>query len=159
MNVLNNTINRLEQLIREMPEKVKSIPVDELEKIPAPGKWSKKEIIGHLSDSAVNNIARFIRAQFETGPFNIISYNQDNWVRANNYGKADAGNIIKYWVSLNTQILEILRNIPEQKLAVICNMGNAAFRNGETEKSLLWLIEDYIVHMEYHLKQILGDKF
>jgi hypothetical protein len=29
----------------------------------APGKWSRKEIVGHLIDSAANNHARFVKAQ------------------------------------------------------------------------------------------------
>ena len=29
----------------------------------APGNWSKKEILGHLLNSAVNNHHRFVRAQ------------------------------------------------------------------------------------------------
>ena len=30
---------------------------------PAPNKWSKKEILGHLIDSAANNHQRFMRLQ------------------------------------------------------------------------------------------------
>ncbi|MBK9046740.1 MAG: hypothetical protein IPL74_08565 [Bacteroidetes bacterium] len=40
-------------------------------------KWSKKEILGHLIDSATNNHQRFVRGQFETVP--EISYDQNNW--------------------------------------------------------------------------------
>ena len=35
---------------------------------PAPDKWSKKEILGHLVDSAANNHQRFVRLQLEHAP-------------------------------------------------------------------------------------------
>ncbi len=42
-----------------------------------PNKWSKKEIIGHLINSATNNHQRFVRCQFETIP--KIVYDQNKW--------------------------------------------------------------------------------
>ncbi len=32
------------------------------------GKWSAKQVIGHLIDSAVNNLGRIVRMQIEEGP-------------------------------------------------------------------------------------------
>lgn len=157
MNVLINTVNRLEQLIREVPEKIRGIKKEEFEFKPGPEKWSRKEILGHLCDSAINNLSRFVRAQFEPQPFQVVSYEQDEWVPANNYQKMETEDLFTYWVTLNSQIVRIVKNIPEEKLAVVCDLGNAAFREGEITKNLLWLIEDYLVHMEYHLKQITGE--
>jgi len=154
MNILNNTINRLNSLINEVPGKIKQINSDNLSYKKSPGKWSKKEILGHLCDSAVNNLSRFVRAQFEEQPFKITPYAQDDWVRINHYNEMETGELLDYWVSLNKQIVQIISNIPEEKLAVQIELGDAAFREGESEKNLLWLIEDYVVHMEYHLKQV-----
>lgn len=154
MNILNNTINRLNSLINEVPGKIKQINFDDLSYKKSPGKWSKKEILGHLCDSAVNNLSRFVRAHFEEQPFKITPYAQDDWVRINHYNEMETGELLDYWVSLNKQIVQIISNIPEEKLAVQIELGDAAFREGESEKNLLWLIEDYVVHMEYHLKQV-----
>ena len=154
MNVLNNTINRIIYLVNEVPAKIINIDAALLSKKPAPDKWSKKEILGHLCDSAVNNLSRFIRAQFEEQPFKIVPYEQNHWVKRNNYQETDINDIIEYWVVLNKRIAFIISNIPEETLGILCNLGNAAFREGEIEKNLLWLIEDYVVHMEYHLRQI-----
>ena len=44
----------------------------------SPGKWRKKEILGHMVDSAQNNIRRFIVAGYEENP--KIVYDQDKWV-------------------------------------------------------------------------------
>ncbi|MBZ0202916.1 MAG: DinB family protein [Ignavibacteria bacterium] len=154
---MNNSINRISYLIDEIPVRIKSVKAEILSKKPAPDKWSKKEILGHLCDSAVNNLSRFIRAQFEPEPFKVIPYAQNEWVELNNYQKMDIEAILVYWVTLNKQIVHIVSNISEAKLGVVCNLGNAAFREGEIEKNLLWLFEDYLIHMEYHLRQIIED--
>ena len=62
--------------------------------------------------------------------------------------------LLNYWVIVNKQIVQIITNIPEEKLAGTIVFGDDAFREDKSEKNLLWLIEDYVVHMEYHLKQI-----
>jgi hypothetical protein len=156
MNVLNNIINRLNYLIGEVPQKIANIPGDELAQKKTPGKWSKKEILGHLCDSAVNNLGRFIRAQFEQ-PFQALGYEQDDWVRCNHYQDLPKNDIVDFWKSINNRIVHVISKIPEEKLAVICNVGNTAFRDEGENKTLLWLIEDYVVHMEYHLNQIIEE--
>jgi len=156
MNVLYNVTNRMTGLIERIPGSIKEISASELEFKRAPGKWSKKEILGHLCDSAINNLSRFVRAQFEEQPFKIEPYAQDDWVKLNNYRETGIEVIINYWVTLNRQIINIISIMPEDKLSVKCDLGQAAFREGEADKTLLWLIDDYLVHMEYHLRQITG---
>lgn len=157
MNVINNSINRLNYLVKEIPLKIKEIAGAELTKRPAQGKWSKQEIIGHLCDSAINNLSRFIRAQFENEPFKVVPYEQDEWVSLNHYNEMKTDDVLTYWAAINKQIVQIILNIPEGKLAVKCELGNAAFREDAVDKTLLWLIEDYVVHMEYHLRQVVGE--
>src|SRR5437762_2284569 len=68
---------------------------------PSVNKWSKKEIIGHLVDSAQNNIRRFITAQYEDHP--RIIYNQDKWVEINHWQDYDLEDLIRLWYLLNKQ--------------------------------------------------------
>lgn len=157
MNVMTNIINRINYLVTSVPEKVRVIPENELSNKPKPEKWSKKEILGHLCDSVFNNHSRFVRAQFEPEPFKVIPYEQNQWVKLNSYQTMNTNDVINLWVTLNRQIINVLAIIPEDKLGVVCDLGTAAFREGEVEKTLLWLIEDYVVHMEYHLKQIVTE--
>ena len=154
MNVINNTINRMNFLILDVSERINNYSEDELSAKPNPVKWSKKEILGHLCDSATNNLSRFIRAQLEDEPFRVVPYRQDEWVKLNGYNEMKAERIVKLWCALNLQITNVISRIPEEKLAVKCDLGDSAFREGESEKNLLWLIEDYLIHMEYHLNQI-----
>lgn len=157
MNALNNVINRINYLINSIPEKVTAIPESEMTHKPKADKWSKKEILGHLCDSAFNNHSRFTRAQFEPQPFVITRYEQNEWVKLNGYQKMKTEDVTALWITLNSHIVNVIAIIPEAKLAILCDLGDAAFQEGDIEKTLLWLIEDYLIHLEYHLKQIVSE--
>lgn len=154
MNVLFNTINKLTRYVNEVPENILMISEADLSFKSKPGKWSKKEILGHLCDSAINNLSRFIRAQFEAEPFVVNTYMQDEWVKINNYQEMSTKDVAELWMTLNKQIVNVISKIPEDKLGIECDVSRAAFRETRERKSLLWLIEDYLIHMEYHLKQL-----
>jgi hypothetical protein len=149
--MLNNSINELESRLIDVPVRFALIPLKMAATKPSPYKWSKKEILGHLCDSAVNNLSRFIRAQFENEPMNIIRYSQDDWVKLNGYQDKPASEIIELWKCLNKQILIIISRIPEEKLNFKCDIGDGEIM------SLEELIEDYLNHMKHHLGQILND--
>ena len=51
-------------------------------------KWSAKQIIGHLVDSAANNHQRFVRAQF-SDDLVFPGYDQEEWVRVQRYERSD----------------------------------------------------------------------
>ena len=57
-------------------------------------------------------------------------------------------NIISLWKLLNEQIIRVIRKIPQEKLNNTCKTPE--------EHSIIWLIEDYIKHLNHHLNQILN---
>ena len=146
--MIKNTITRLNALIKEFPQKIKSLPYSKMKEPIEEGKWQRIEILGHLCDSAVNNISRVIRAQFEEKPLKVITYNQKYWVDFNNYRSQPVKDVVTLWTVLNKQFLNIISIIPEEKLSKSC-----VLESGET-KNLGWLIDDYLVHTEYHFGQI-----
>lgn len=111
----------------------------------SPAKWSKKEIIGHLIDSAQCNIRRFVIAQYEENP--AIVYNQDKWVKIAGYQQWDSNDLIDLWYLLNKQICEILKN----------TSSDTAQRKCMTQElhTIEWLAQDYIKHLNHHLHQVL----
>lgn len=118
---------------------------------PGPSKWSKKEVLGHLIDSAQNNLRRFITGQYETEPPHIV-YAQDNWVEINKYNQSDPRDLILLWRLLNERICVVLETMPEQNHLKTCNTGK-----GRNElHSLEWLAEDYVSHFKHHQRQILS---
>lgn len=148
-NVMDQVIARLSGHIEEVPRKWRSyFSESELSERPAPGKWSKKEILGHLCDSAINNQARFIRAQIEELPFTVVGYKQNEWVRLQDYQNASGEEIVQLWVSLNKAIIRVVAVMSGDKYGNECRTVD-----GHTF-TLSWLVEDYVEHLEHHLGRI-----
>lgn len=120
--VMKNTIQELRELVHTYSKKFSSFTDAEFESRPGPGKWSKKEIVGHLTDSAQNNLRRFIVGQYETTPPKIV-YDQDFWVSANGYQDAKKEEVILLWKLINERISSVLENMPEANYSKECNTG------------------------------------
>lgn len=114
----------------------------------SPEKWSKKEILGHLCDSALSNIRRFVITQYKENE-NIV-YDQNFWVKAQNYQNIPTLDIINLWKFLNFQIVNTVENIPDEALQRTCNMT----KTGPQIFTLEFIINDYIGHLQHHLKAI-----
>jgi hypothetical protein len=145
---LQTALLQLEKHIQEVPEHFKQFSPDVLLQKPAPGKWSKQEILGHLIDSAINNLKRFTDTQYFPQPYTVIRYNQDELVVINRYQQLPLEHLLQLWSILNKQIVNIISTIPADKLpyTVIIPSGDS--------KTLEWLAIDYVEHMGHHLKQI-----
>lgn len=115
---------------------------------PDPSKWSKKEVIGHLIDSALNNLQRFVRCTYEEN-FKLV-YQQEEWVLAQHYQDADIDELFALWRSLNFQIANVLNLYPADRLQVKCDNSKEAPGYHTVE----WLARDYVVHLKHHLAQI-----
>ena len=148
------SMQQLEIHIKNFPVKLKELSTEELLKRPAPGKWSKKEIFGHLIDSAINNLKRFTEIQFLPQPYTVISYKQNELVIVNDYQNLPAQHLLDLWQALNRQIVMVVRNIPTGKLSYPVD---PQYENKEI-KTLSWIICDYVAHMEHHFKQIFPER-
>lgn len=122
---------------------------DERASVPrAPGKWSAKEELGHLIDSAANNHIRFVRGSIEAeyrGP----GYSQNEWVRLHGYSSMGWETIRNFWLQYNTLLAELVQRIPESRLQTPCFIGT------NPEVTLEFVINDYILHMQHHIDQLL----
>lgn len=138
----------LKTIIDTELKRFETISEDEWSYKASPEKWSRKEIIGHLCDSAFTNIRRFVVTQYKENE-NIV-YDQDHWVKAQNYQNIPTAEVINLWKSLNYQIVYIVENMPDEVLQ----------RTSDTSKTtpeiltLEVLIKGYIDHLHHHLKTI-----
>ena len=114
---------------------------------PAPDRWTIKEVIGHLIDSAANNHQRFVRAQF-VQELVFPKYQQNEWVRCQSYNDADWEVLIDLWRRYNLHLTHVIRHIPADALTIRCVIGDYE------PVTLQFLIEDYVVHMKHHLGKI-----
>lgn len=121
-------------------------------------KWSKKEILGHLVDSASNNHQRFVRARFQN---NLVfqGYNQDDWVKVQNYQFVNWFSVVELWKGFNFLIVHLIAEIPDEillKRTVEHNFYDIAYvvvQKGEPA-TLEYFIKDYYLHLRHHLEQI-----
>lgn len=144
---LNTLINTFSQELAEISESVFSAK-------PLPRKWSKKEVLGHLIDSAENNLRRFVVGQYEKTPPKIV-YDQDFWVASKNYQEMESADVISMWKLINQRIVAVLKNMPVDNYTKSCDTGKDTIQL----RSLEWLAEDYLKHMKHHLNQIMPGSF
>ena len=126
---------------------------------PAPGKWSPREIIGHLIDSASNNHQRFVRTR---GREDLVvdGYEQDAWVASQRYQQAPWVELVVLWLMYNRQLARVMAATPAADRArsrAVHNLDERAFRAVPRDRavSLDYFMSDYVDHLEHHLAQVL----
>ncbi|MFO1078334.1 MAG: DinB family protein [Planctomycetota bacterium] len=118
---------------------------------PAPGKWSRREILGHLIDSAGNNQQKFVRLQTGGGALAFVGYAQDAWVAAQRYQDADWGQLVRWWQAANEHLAHVIAHIdPAHHGHTITLDGHGPFR-------LDFIVPDYVEHQKHHLRAALPD--
>ena len=110
----------------------------------AEDKWSLREIIGHLVDSASNSHQRFVRLQFGDLP-DFPVYGPEEWVRTQKYNSMNWEVLVALWYNYNCLLLNVIENIDE-----------TAYKNVwvkvEDTIPLDELVRDYYRHLELHIK-------
>lgn len=135
LNILNEALPKLQVLADEYAS-VK----------PEPGKWSKKEILGHLIDSACNNQQKIVRGI--VGNCAMPSYVQDEWVAAQNYQQRNWLDLVKFWCHYNMHIAHLIAAIPASSQHHNITVSNNIY-------TLEFVATDYVAHLKHHLAQIL----
>ncbi len=143
--MINQALEKLNYIVEKVPSMLAQISEEKISEKPSPNKWSKKEIIGHLIDSATNNHQRFVRGQFENIP--EIRYDQNEWNKYSFYQQMDSKQIILFWIIYNKQLIEIIKRIQVDNLKKQVKVGNNLW-------TIEYIFKDYVEHMEHHLKQV-----
>jgi hypothetical protein len=144
---MTETASRLSSVINAAAIRLVKISEAEASHPPAPGQWSKKQIVGHLIDSAANNHQRFVRAQLAAS-YEGPSYEQEEWVTTQAYATESWPDLINFWLLYNRHLLHIVVAMPEAVLEVPCAIG------GSDPVPLSEVVSSYVDHMEHHLAQI-----
>ena len=127
---------------------------------PAPGKWSPREIIGHLVDSASNNHQRFVRTR-DRDDLVVEGYEQDAWVTAQRYQDAPWQELVLLWMTYNRHLARVMAATPatdRDRARSVHNLHLRAFRPvpADRDVTLAYFMNDYVEHLAHHLAQILG---
>jgi RimJ/RimL family protein N-acetyltransferase len=143
-----------EPALRRITDAAAGIPL-------APGKWCPKEIIGHLIDSASVNHERFLRAT-QSDDLVLPGYDQDAWVAVQKYATSSWHDLLDLWTAFNRHLLHVMETVPAEQRNRVRerhSLDLIAFRalSADVPSTLDYLMSDYVVHLEHHLTQVLGD--
>lgn len=133
-------LDSLRQTLVSLPPALADVPW-------RPGGWTRKQIVGHLLDSAANNRQRFVRAAIE-GAYAGPGYAQDAWVAAHGYESQSWETLLGWWRVEHEILAAVVDRIPEDRLNSSCTVGTDA------PVTLRFLIEDYLAHQKHHFSQI-----
>jgi len=146
---MQKTVDEFTSLLEQSSIALAEISESDSKKKSAPEKWSKKEILGHLIDSAANNHQRFVRAQ-ATPRLEIPTYEGDFWVAAQSYATEPWPDLVNLWLLFNRHLLHVLKAMPPDVLSHELVIG------GRPAVTLETLAADYLRHVDHHLAQLLG---
>jgi DinB superfamily len=146
---MTQAADRLAAILATTPLRLVDISKGDASHPLAAGRWSKKELLGHLIDSAANNHQRFVRAQL-AGSYDGPTYQQEQWVVAQGYASESWFDLVNLWLFYNRHLLHVIRLVPEAAWPVLCAIG------GSAPVPLSEVISSYVDHLEHHLGQILG---
>lgn len=127
--------------------KLRKIGAEESTEPILPGGWSRKQVLGHLIDSAANNHQRFVRASLQES-LDFPSYDQEGCVRLQAPQEADWLLLISLWAVYNRYLAHIIARLPASKLETPCRIG------AEGEMTLRDAVTGYLAHLRHHLGQI-----
>ncbi|NUO63508.1 MAG: DinB family protein [Gemmatimonadaceae bacterium] len=151
---------RLRAVIAASEPRLRAISADASSRRPAPGKWSPREIVGHLIDSASNNHQRFVRARWQDDLV-FQGYAQDEWVALQRYQDTPWDELLDLWAAFNLHIARVMAVVPEDvrlRPRARHNLDEIAWQvvPRSAPATLDYFMADYVGHLEHHLRQVLG---
>ena len=155
---IHDFLKGFRETIESSASRLATISEEESRATKDPDKWSPKEIIGHLIDSAANNHQRFVRAQF-SDELVYPGYEQVAWVEVQNYKDEPWDQLIQLWTLYNLHLAHVIAAIPEpilERSRALHNLDRIAWETVAKEEpaTLDYFVRDYAAHLRHHLGQI-----
>lgn len=147
MTSFHSVADRLAQSVETALPALARIPDRTASEPRAPGKWSPKQVLGHLIDSAANNHQRFVRGQ-QPGDLHLPGYAQEHWVGVQDYNARAWSDLIELWAAYNRHLAHVMARIPESAGDKPCRI------DPDPPITLGYLAADYVDHLWKHLGQI-----
>jgi hypothetical protein len=147
---MKETANHLREVVSSILPLLQAISEDKASQKPAPEKWSPKEIMGHLIDSAANNHQKFVRGMKQEHN-DVVGYEQNFWVESQQYNAANWSDLLALWQAYNLHLAHIIEKADAETLS------NTISIDGSKPFTLKFIMKDYAEHLKHHILQILPD--
>jgi len=115
--------------------------------VPAPGKWSARQIVAHIADAELVAAHRFRQMIAEDNP-TLIAFDQDKWTHHLDYAKRKPKQSLEAFRRIRAENYELLKDLPE---AAFGRTGNHTERGVITVMNLL---DGMAEHAESHARQL-----
>ena len=157
---MNQFLEEFRRTVEDAKARLLAIPAEDA-RLGSPEKWSPKQIVGHLIDSAANNHQRFVRTQ-STNDLICEGYDQDAWVTVQKYNDEPWPDLVQLWAAYNLHLAHVIAVMPHDALTrarTEHNLDKIAFKavDKNSPTTLEYFVRDYAGHMRHHLTQILGE--
>ena len=156
---MSDTAQRLRDAVESATPKLLAIDDARAAEPIADGKWSRKETLGHLIDSASNNHGRFVRAAL-SDQLVAHGYEQERWVDLQSYKSAPWASLVALWREFNLHIARVIEAMPDEarRSRTSHNLDEIGWKAVPKSEpvTLDYFMSDYVGHLEHHLRQILG---
>ena len=148
---MKNIAQQLRSVIATVEPQLSRMSHEDIAFKPAPDEWSKKEILGHLIDSAANNHQRFVRAVYKVAD-QFPAYDQGKWVSIQQHNERPWLSLVDLWAAYNKHLCHVIECIPQAAESSPCDIGS------DDPVTLDFVVKDYLRHLKHHLKDILNDQ-
>jgi hypothetical protein len=148
---MKDIVDEIRRIVDQASGRLACMKPDQVALKETPEEWSKKEILGHLIDSAANNHQRFVRACYGVAA-DFPPYSQNDWVRIQQYNESGWGELVELWSAYNRHLSDVIERLPEDAFSSPCNIGR------EDPVTLEYVVKDYLRHLRHHVDQILAQQ-
>ena len=152
MNEFERNNQELLSLVEEWELKLLSLSEDVLTKKENSQHRTIKQIVGHMIDSATNNIHRIVHLQYQPSPLVFPDYanlgNNDRWIAIQDYKSENWNDLVQLWKYLNIHIVHVINHVNPDKLT------NEWITALNVKVSLKSMIQNYTGHIRLHLNEI-----
>ncbi len=147
MSAYKELVDRYERAVSALEAALEQVPLDALDRAPAPGKWSIRQLAAHLADAETVGAVRFRFIVAEPGS-PLKAFNQDKWAAALAYGSRSPQESLDLFRAARRSTTTILRGLPEAA------WSRTGIHEEAGELTLPKLLEKYVTHADHHIAQI-----
>lgn len=146
---MQETAKQIKIAVEEAVPVLKSMTREEVSSRPSPEKWSRKEMLGHLIDSAANNHQRLVRAAYGAAE-QFPGYDQNRWVAIQRHQETEWEDLLQFWTVYNRHLCRLIECLPAEAFSARCGIGK------EEPVPLEFVVRDYLRHLRHHLDRLLA---